>query len=59
MLQQLSRVTRVFGGHHVALAQRPQRPQRDVLQIADRRGDEVKRGWLERRQIHALMLAGY
>ena len=56
MFQQLPGMTRVLGGNHVALAQDAQRAERDVLEIANRRGDEVKRAGRERRQdgVHVL-----
>ena len=54
MLQQLSGVPRVLGRHHVALLERAQRAQRDVLQVADRRGDQVKRAGRQRWRFHAL-----
>ena len=56
MLEQLSGAARVFGGDHVALAQDAQRAQRDVLQVDNRRGDEVMRAGSERRQcgVHVL-----
>ena len=55
MPEQLPGAARVLGGHHVALAQHAQRAQRDVLQVANRRGHEVKRAGGKRRQcgIHA------
>ena len=56
MLQQSPGVARVLGGGDVALAQHAQRAQRDVLEVANGRGDEVKRPGYERRQcsVHAL-----
>ena len=51
MLQQLAGVARVLGGDDVALAQHAQRAQRDVLKIADGRGNEVKRARSQRRQV--------
>ncbi len=56
MFEQLPGMPRVLGGDHVALAQDAQRAQRDVLQVANRRGDEVKRAGGERRQggVHVL-----
>ena len=50
MLEQLPGAARVLGGDHVALAQDAQRAERDVLQVANRRGDEVKRAGSERRK---------
>jgi len=43
MLQQLPGVARVLGGDDVALAQHAQSAQRDVLKVANGRGDEIKR----------------
>ncbi len=43
MLQQSPGVARVLGGDDVALAQHAQRAQRDILEVANGRGDEVKR----------------
>ena len=37
---------RVLRGHQRHLAQDPQRPQRDVLEVADRRGDDEERARL-------------
>ena len=50
MLQQLPGAPRVLRRHHVALLERAQRAQRDVLQVADRRGDQVERARRQRRQ---------
>jgi hypothetical protein len=41
VIQQLARLAGVFAGHHVALAQHAHSAQRDVLQVADRRGDYI------------------
>ena len=56
MLQQSPGVARVLGSDDVALAQHAQRAQRDVFEVANGRGDEIKRPGCERRQcgIHAL-----
>ena len=56
MLEQLSGAARVLGGNHIALAQDAERAERDVLQVANRRGNEVKRAGSERRQcgVHVL-----
>ncbi len=35
MRQQLAGAAGILGGNHASLAQHPQRPQRDVLQVAD------------------------
>ena len=43
VIEQLARLPRVLASHQVCLAQNPQRAQRDVLQIADRRGHQVER----------------
>ena len=42
MIQQLLGLPRVLAGNAVARPQHAQRPQRDVLKIADRRGNQVK-----------------
>jgi DNA ligase (NAD+) len=41
-VEQSARATRVLGQHQVGLAQHAQRPQRDVLQVPDRRRDDVE-----------------
>ena len=41
--EQLRRPSRVFGGDQIHLAQRPQRPERQVFQVADRRRDDEER----------------
>ena len=51
MIQQLARVSRVFARNHTHFFQHPQRAQRDVFEIAYRRGDEVKRHGKIKRQI--------
>ena len=38
--QQFRGAPGVFGGDEIDLAQRPQRPKREVLEVADRRGDD-------------------
>ena len=43
MFQQLPGMPRILGGDHVALAQDAERAERDVLEVANRRGHEVKR----------------
>ena len=43
VLEQLARAARVFRRDHVAFLEHAQRAQGDVLEIADRRGDEIKR----------------
>ena len=53
MFEQLSRVARVLGGDHVAFLQYAQRVQGDVLEVADGRGDQIKRARHERWQLHA------
>ena len=50
MFQQLPGSPRVLRRDHVAVFEGPQSAQRDVLQIADRRGDQVKGAGLERWQ---------
>ena len=47
---------RVLGGDDVTLAQDAERAEGDVLEVANRRGDEVKRAGGERRQcgVHGL-----
>ena len=50
MTQQLAGAPRVFGGDHIAFLERPHRPQRDIFEIPDRRGHEVKRAGPKRRQ---------
>ena len=42
-VEQHARVARVLGEHEVRFAQHPQRAQRHVLEIADRRRDEMER----------------
>ena len=42
MTQQLAGAPRVFRGDDVAFLQRPQRAQRDIFEIPDGRGHEVK-----------------
>ena len=44
MIKQLLGLTRVFAGDHIHFLEHAQRPQRDVLQIADRRRDQIQRG---------------
>ena len=39
MAEEFGRVPGVFGGHEVRFAQDPQRPECDVLEVADGRGD--------------------
>ena len=56
MFEQLPGTPRILRRHDVALFLDADRAQRHVLQIADRRGDEVKCGWRERRQFHAHIL---
>ena len=52
MFQQLSRVARVLGGDHVAFLQDAQCAQGDVLEVADGRGDQIKRARHERWRLH-------
>ena len=56
MFEQLAGMPRVLGGDDVTLAQDAERAERDVLEVANRRGDEVKRAGGERRQcgVHGL-----
>ncbi len=42
--QQFLGMAGVLGRDHIDLAKNPQRPQRDILQIPDRRGDNVESG---------------
>src|SRR5277367_2493548 len=42
MIEQFAGLARVFAGDAVHFLQRPQRAERDILEIADRRGHDVK-----------------
>ena len=55
MFQQLPRAARVLRRHHVALPQHAQGAQRDVLQVADGRGNQIERAGNQRRRrlVHA------
>src|SRR5262245_28429922 len=50
MFQELTSAASVFGGDYVAFAQGAQGAEGDVLEITDRRGDEVERAREERRR---------
>ena len=56
VFEELAAVARVLGGDDIALAQDAQRAKRDVFEIANWRGHEVKRAGSERRQsgVHGL-----
>ena len=41
--EQVTGAPRVFGGDQIDFAEHPQRPQRDVLEVADRRRDDEER----------------
>jgi hypothetical protein len=53
MLEQLPRPARIFSRDHVAFAQHPQRAQRDILEVANGRGDEIKSARRERWMLFA------
>ena len=53
MFQQLAGTSGVLGGYHVAFAQGSQSAQSDILEVANGRGNEVKRAGLEWRVSHA------
>ena len=56
MFQQLPGVARILGGDDVALAQHTQRAQRDVLEVANGRGNQIQGARCQWRQcgVHAL-----
>ena len=54
-LEELAAAPSVFCGHHRTFAERPQRTQSDILEIANRRGNEIQRTGLERRRRHGGM----